>query len=366
MAPRNETGLQQQFPPREAAGAILAALLIPFFELCRVGKFWIISSTADDNPSYIQISDVILQRGGLIQGQHFWGFPALIAAFRWGLGISGVVALVSIAVVFSLAAAFLIYRLYGFRAAVALFALSPAWLRTSVLGGSEPLFMFLLLLSWLAFRVDCAVLAVAIGSLATTVRPVGVFAVCAFLFLMVRRREWRRLTASVLSAGAVGLAYFGSLQFLSGDPFLNFKRYSGDWRSGMPLTLPFGAFGRSFQIILHDRWTNSAVTFIGLALFAFGALALLRNRKSLSVGEFHAEVLFVTFYLCFLACYNHDWVLSAWPRFSIPVLPFLLFAADNWLPRRRITVWLMTSASALLVAAEAIGFKAVFGISLRN
>ena len=106
--------LRNEITTCDVVAIVSSALLIPFFELARTGSYWVHVNDWLDNRSYVQIANVI-RVGGIPVGSHFWGLPG------------GVVI-------------------------VTFLILCPEWVRLSVIGGSEPLFLCLLLGSWLAFR----------------------------------------------------------------------------------------------------------------------------------------------------------------------------------------------------------------------
>jgi hypothetical protein len=348
----------------DVVAVVFAALLIPFYELIRAGNFWGRIIDWNDNASYIEIAKII-RIGGFPNGPHFWGFPSVIAATQVAFGISGPTALVAISVACSVAASFLMYRLYGAVATVVFLVLCPEWVRLSVMGGSEPLFLCLLLGSWLAFRSDRVLMAVLLASFATTVRPVGFFALCAIAFALILRRHWRELAMSICIGVGIGLAYLAWLWEVTGDAFINFRIYSAsDWPSGNPFSIPFVQLGKSFfDLLLHGRWTVWVQSLFCIALLSFGAFALSKQMRAV-LQRYPAELAFVIAYLGFLACYNIGLVAETLPRFAIPVLPFLLFTARNWLPKNRFLVWPMAVLSALIASSAPVGFREVFGFSL--
>jgi len=235
----------------------------------------------------------------------------------------------------------------------------------------------LLLASWLAFRSDRALMAVLLASFATTVRPVGFIALCAFAFALVLRRHWRELAISICIGVGIGLAYLAWLWVVTGDAFINFKLYSTwAWPSGKPFSLPFVQLGKSFfDVLLHSRWTEWVQSLFSILLLSFGAFALSKQMRTM-LQRYPAELTFVIAYLVFLACYNDtgaadalpgaEGAANSLPRYAIPALPFLLFTARNWLPNNRFLVWPMAVLSALIASSALVGFEAVFGFSLHG
>lgn len=324
-------------------------MLIPLLELTRTGIYW--KSVHDwlDNGSYVEIAHVI-RFGGAVSDQHFWGLPAIIALTEAAFSTSGYAALVTISVVSSMTATFLMYRLYGAAVSVAFLILCPEWVRLSVLGGSEPLFLCLLLGSWLAFRQERALMATVVASLATTVRPVGAIAVCAFVLVLFLRRDWRRLSISACSAVGIGLGYLAWLRAVSGDAFVQVRIYAHVfWPGGRPFSLPFARLAVSFIRLLRSGPWNGPVleSFFCLAVLGLGTFVLSKHARGIR-QKYQAELAFAVGYLGFLACYNDPDMAFYLPRFAIPVYPLLIFTAQDWLPKRRLVFWPLVLLSGLI------------------
>jgi len=72
------------------------------------------------------------------------------------------------------------------------------------------------------------------------------------------------------------------------------------------------------------------------------------------------ETVFAASYLIFLYTYNSAyWARSNFPRFAIPVLPFVLLALARWIPKDRRLLFGLGLISPVLAAASAIGVKNV-------
>jgi hypothetical protein len=349
----------------DVAAVFFVSLLIPILELAETGKYWVRLEDWLDNESYVEIANVIRIIGGVPHHYQFWGLPNIIAAIQAAFEVSGFVVIMVVSVVCSAAASFLIDRLYGASVAIMFLIVCPVWVRLSVMGGTEPLFLCLLSGCWLAFRSNWALLAAVLASFATTVRPFGFSALCGIGFALILQRDWKRLAMSISIAAGVGLAYLVQCQVVSGDPLINFRLYSShDWPGGYPLSLPFVQIGKGvFDFILPNPWTNWIEDLFSLTLVGVGTFFLSTKFATL-LRRYPAELVFVSAYLIFLVCYNTEIVIPHFARYSIPVIPFLLFAAYNWLPTNRFVLWPLAIFSALIASSGLVGFETVFGFSL--
>jgi Gpi18-like mannosyltransferase len=116
------------------------------------------------------------------------------------------------------------------------------WLQRSYLGGSEPLFVALLFGSFLSVRKERWLLAAFLASLATVVRPLGIFALLGIGVALLIRRDWRTLRAAILIGTVVGGLYVLPLTRHFNDPLANVNSYhSPQWQGGWLFGIPFYA-----------------------------------------------------------------------------------------------------------------------------
>lgn len=145
-----------------------------------------------DSSAYMTLASAIRRWnfGGLVVKQ-FWGLPYAMAALSTVTRISDRTALLTISVVASLVAVALTWKLWDGWIAGFFAVLNFDWLQRSYLGGSEPLFVALLFGSFLAVRKERWLLGALLASLASVVRPLGIFALLGVGVVLFIRREWR-------------------------------------------------------------------------------------------------------------------------------------------------------------------------------
>jgi hypothetical protein len=326
-----------------------------------------------DNSHYLALSDFIRNwtPTASLGYQHFWGYPYFIIAVSSILHLSGLQTMLIISLLFSTLTCLLLHRLYGGLVAVAFGMVSPTWILLSVFGGCEPLFMALLFASFLAARRGRWLLAMFLGCVATTVRPIGIL----MPFALIASLLWQvNLSAAVrccIVALATGVAYLIPVYLLTGDALVQPRLYSADWQvhsfsfaHGGILTFPAIRLLQGFYN-LHDRWNSwpAAVLRLVWILETVGGAILLwtpRCARELPL----VERMFGCVYTGFLVCYNFDYISLYIPRFILPVLPLVLFAARKWIPQDRRILWPLVALSIVVNTVVLFGFKAVFGFKL--
>jgi hypothetical protein len=350
---------------------LLMMMALHLLIVCRATSFWALAAARTDDLDYVEVADIIRHwhfGGGPIT-QYFWGFPYTIVGVSTLFSISELKAAVVISVLASLALCVLLHRLYGGWVTTVFLVINFEWMRLSVEGGSEPLFMCLLFASFLAARSDWWNSAALLASLATTVRPVGVLALMCFAIVLARRKSYRRLAVITLIGLAIGVLYVIPLWRCWGTPLANFIGYSGDWGpQRRPLTYPFGALISSFLAALHRqhlRWYTLTLFAVWpfVAVVGTAAIWLPRNRHGF-LERYHTEALFASVYAFFFISYNNFEIVWLFSRFLIPALPLFVFSLRDWIPHDRRVFWGAAVLCALLSAADLVHFRNVFGFSL--
>ena len=319
-----------------------------------------------DNAAYLEVANAI--RHWDFHGldiQHFMGYPYAIAALSLITHIPLLSSLWIVAAVTSIVSTLLVGRLFGNRVC-AYFALTNfAWWQVSFLGGSEPLAVALGMGAFWNFRRGRAWVAALLAALATTVRPLMLFALVGIgIALLLRKHYAKFLVALVLGAG-IGLLYLWPLWHFFGDPLLTVHSYTTRDYGAANLAGPHGRlFGWPFHGIIVGTMlypaprTNLILSFAWIALVVAGAAAMFRRELREHWRANLAEAVFCGCYLLAIFCYDYlVWARGNFIRFSIPVLPFVFFALLRWLPKDRRVLWCLCVLGPVLAAASAVGIR---------
>jgi hypothetical protein len=140
-----------------------------------------------------------------------------------------------------------------------------------------------------------------------------------------------------------------------------------DWHGGLPFNLPFVTiFHDTFPI--NAPFTNLALT-LGWILFVLvGIVVAIRSGEFQHYVKNHtAEACFVLVYCLALYTYHAPgWSRSDFPRFAIPVLPWILFFLRRYLPTNQKVLWALAVIAPCLAAASAVGIRQTWGILLQH
>jgi hypothetical protein len=311
-----------------------------------------------DSSAYINLASAIQHWNfqGVIVKQ-FWGLPYAMAALSKLTGISGRTALLALSLLPSLVAGLLAWRLWDGWIAGYFAILNFDWIQRSCLGGSEPLFVCLLLGAFAAVRRERWLLASLLASLATVIRPLGVFALVGIGLTLLWRRDFRRCASATAIGLAVGVLYVLPFAVHFGDALATVNSYhSKEWEGGWLFGFPFYAIVKG-TLLYPAPWTNLALSFGWIVLVLGAVVMMVRSAEFRAYCRSHSvEAVFLVPYLWCLFTYNYPhWARSNFARFAIPIVPFVLLAFYRWIPKHRLALWALGIVTPLLAASSALG-----------
>lgn len=332
------------------------ALFISSIVLFR--DYFVAVDSFGDSSAYMALSSAIRRwdfRGVVIK--QFWGLPYAMAVLSWVTGISDRAALLLISIVSSLASASLAYRLWGGWIAGFFATLNFDWMQRAYLGGSEPLFVALLFGSFLAVRNKRWLLASMLASLATVVRPLGVFALVGVGATLLSKREYRKCLLATAIGLVIGVLYMLPLAIHFGDPIATIHSYhSPDWQGGWLFGLPFYAIIKG-TLLEPPPLTNLLLSFGWIFGVLVAIVVMVKAKRFREYARAHpVETIFLIPYVWCLYTYNYPhWARGSFARFAVPILPFVLIALYQQVPKDTRVLWLTGVVTSILAAVSAIG-----------
>lgn len=210
-------------------------------------------------------------------------------------------------------------------------------------------------------------IAALLASLATVVRPLGIFALIGIGVALFWRRSYRTLLLAILIGSVVGALYTLPLAQHFGDPLATVNSYhSREWQGGWLFGFPFYAIIKG-TLTEPAPLTNLVLSFGWIFLVLVAIVVMLRSARFREYARNHVvETIFLIPYLWTLYTYNYPhWARGNFARFAIPIIPFVLLALDRWIPRDKRVLWVLGVMSPILAAASAIGISSVAQILRR-
>jgi len=338
--------------------ALLVALSFGLFILvvALTGNY---AATVDSfGEAYVTLASAIRHwdfRGITIK--QFWGLPYAMAGLSTATGVSERTSLLILSFAPSLLAVLLVRHLWDGWIAGYFAILNFDWVQRSCLGGSEPLFVCLLLASFVAVRKNRWLAASLLASLATLVRPLGFFALAGIGLTLLWKRDFRRFAAATAIGLFLGVLYALPLAHYFGDPLATFSSYHNQqWQSGWLFGFPFYAIIKG-TLLYPAPWTNLVLSVAWIFLILFAIVMMVKSTDFRTYLRKHSvEAAFLAPYLWCLFTYNYPyWARGNFARFAIPILPFVLLALYRWLPKDRRVLWALGGLSSVLAAVSALG-----------
>lgn len=363
-APLTEASTAAPGEPSRAEIVALVALTFVLFAAViePIRNYGSLVDNFGDSSSYMGLASAIRHWDfhGIVVKQ-FWGLPYAMAALSKVSGVSDRTALLVFSLVPSLLASLLAWRLWGGWIAGYFAILNFDWMQRSCLGGSEPLFVCLLFGAFLSVRRQRWLLASLLASFATTVRPLGLFALIGIGLTLLWRRDFRKLAAATAIGLAVGVLYAFPLATHFGDALATVNSYhSKEWQGGWLFGFPFYAIIKG-TLLYPAPWTNLVLSFGWIFLVLGAVVAMVISKRFRAYCRAHTvEAAFLVPYLWCLFTYNYPyWARGNFARFAIPILPFVLLVLYRWIPKDRRVLWGLGALFSVLAGSSALGVSNV-------
>ncbi len=349
--------VQPRHPTRIQVVLFTGALLLVCAVSAQLKRGYLASVEANgDNDEYAAISSAIAagDPGPAADTKVFWGLPYAVAALRMtGIGAVPAIALISLAG--TLASAWLAMELWSGWVALYFVALNYTLLEFGSFGGSEPLFTTLLFAALYFAREGRWKRAALAASCATTVRPLGVLALAALDWSLLRSRQVKTVLAAAGISIAVFALYAAPPVFRAGGLFRNFHAYQTmDWQGSSPISFPLSAIVANIRNGSHIPSQAMLVLKCGWVAGHIGALACVLGLREHRRAFFsrRIEATLALSYSVFILMYSSPlWALTIYPRLLMPITPIFLNAFAAKLPMR----WPVVAGLGLVSAALAIG-----------
>ena len=359
------------FPQPSACELLLLILTsaLVFIATCSIFHGWrSLLFNYGDNEAYLMVANAISHWDfHNIDVQHFMGYSYFVAFLQRLLHIPAPAALLLVAFSASLLATFFTARFFGTWVA-AYFALTNfAWIQISFLGGSETIALALALAAFWAFRSDYLICASVLASLSVTVRPLMLAVLIGIGLALLLQKRYLQFLKVFATSLIIGALYVTPLALYFGDPLHSIHTYTQRHYGAGQVRGPIGhLFGWPFHgivmstILYPAPWTNLVLSFFWILLVLAGLAMMFTPAFRRYAAAHPAEAIFCAVYILSIFSYDYYvWARSAFIRFAIPVLPFVFFALQRYLPKHRALLWTLAVVSSCLAALSALGVRNV-------
>jgi hypothetical protein len=349
-SPNQTTRTTPQF---SGLGFLIATAIITYgiVAISILRKGWSIETwiAVGRSSALLEVADRLLKWNfSGLEVKAFWGVSIATALVSRLTGLSVADALLGICVFCGLASIYLVYLLFGWQIASLATFLSGSWVKHVLLGGTEPLFVFLILLAIWFLRANRLIACAVLAGIACTVRPVGAMLPIALVGCLLYRRKVTESVKCAAVIGAIGLSYAALLYAATGSPFSNVHGYRGDWSGNLPIGIPVLAIFRTAPFTSMSA-TLKDLAFVGLTFLCLYHVGI-RLAKGAVATPLLAESWFVILFAAFHLSYNSPYGLSEFPRFIVPLVPWLAAAIYAFVPLGRVQLMaaavIMTSYNA--------------------
>ncbi len=318
-------------------------------------SFWQLFNVFGDNFDYIRITRALTSNDISILNSDYkilWGLPLVMYLPAKFLFVPPDIMLWVICLTCSIMSIYICSKLFGPTTAAWFSLISWDWIQRSAFGGAEPLFILLIFGGFYLFKKKHYYFCVFLLAFSVTVRPLGIFALAGAGFTFLIKKEWIVLSRSILIGLCMGGIYCLLIYLYTGNPLANFSGYQRvDWDSSLPITWPFITVVKSFRISNFPLLNTFKIS--AWYIFSFIGIAACFYSKSFKkyINNNIPELCFLILYTSFLFTYNSSiWIWLIYPRFIIPVLPFLIFALSKFLISNKYFIYIAIPTSCCIAA----------------
>lgn len=260
----------------------------------------------------------------------FWGTSIATALVTLVTKLQPSTALILTSILSGFVIVYLLGKLFTWQTAALAIFMSGALMKHVIFGGSEPLFLAVLLSAVLLLRRGHWVASSLVASLSCTVRPLGGMLVLAMLIVLLYRREYLLALKCAAISSLIAVSYQVFIFCATGQSTLgHVQGYSGDWTGGNPWGIPI--------VSILSRYLYAGSMLLAIKCGVWMALTLLcivrtagrlKYERQGSTGV--AESWFVIGFALFHLSYNPQ--VPDFPRLICPLTPWLAETVQSVIP----------------------------------
>ena len=346
---------------------ISLSLIISFYG--NLSNYYLAVSNYGDNSNYFQLSNNFLKWDFSVFVYHPFGISILISIVNFFTKIDPIFLMVLLNVIFAYFSIIIISKLFGNLIAIFFLILGYEFTLVSLMGGSEISAIFFILLSLFLYKSNLRNAAFLTSSFVYFIKPwaialpIGIGVV--LLFKKEKKTFFEFLIISILMFSIYlvisyiiygpGLIFEG---YKSNDALIKDEKYFLDFPFIALFKEIVGPNSINGSSILTLPKTNLIKNFFYIMIISFGYLHMLRNFRPYFKEDINKIIFIFTSLQVFLIfTYNSPWIFHEFPRYSLMILPFIIFSLKDYLPSNKIVIFILIVLSATFNAFSAVGYK---------
>jgi hypothetical protein len=326
-------------------------------------------SNYGDNNNYFQLVDNFLKWDFSIFVYHPFGISVLISIVNFITKVDPIFLMISLNVIFAYFSIIIISKLFSNLIALFFLILGYEFTLVSLMGGSETSAIFFILISLFLYDSNFKKTSFVTSSFVYFIKPWGIALPIGIGVILLFKNE-RKIFFQFFIISSLMFIIYLVISYIIYGPGLIFEGYKSNDAlikgQNFFLDYPFVAL---FKEIVGPNSINGLEfltlpktylikNFLYIVITSFGYLHMFKDSKHYFKTDIYKIVFIFTslqFFLIFT--YNSPWIFHEFPRYSLMILPFVIFSLKDYLPANKMLIFVLIIMSATFNAFSAVGYK---------
>ncbi len=346
---------------------ISLSLIIFFYG--NLNDYYLAISSYGDNDNYFQLVDNFLKWDFSVFVYHPFGISILIAVLNFTTKIDPIFLMILINVFFAYFSIIIISKLFGNLTSIFFLILGYEFTLVSLMGGSEISAIFFLLLSLFLYESKFTKTAFFTSSFVYFIKPWAIALPIGIGIILLFKKE-KKIFIEFLIISISMFCIYLIISYIIYGPGLIFEGYKSNDAliRGEKFFIDF-PFVPLLKEIIGPNSINGLSTFtlpitylikifFYIIIISFGYFCMLRNSSLYFRDDIYKIVfIFSSLQIFLILTYNSPWIFHEFPRYSIMILPFIIFSLKKYLPTNKTIILTLIILSATFNAFSAVGYK---------
>ena len=346
---------------------ISLSLIIFFYG--NLNNYYLIVSDYGDNDNYFQLSDNFLKWNFSPFVYHPFGISIIIALVNFITKINPIFLMILLNIIFAYFSIIIISKLFGNLTSIFFLILGYEFTLVSLMGGSETSAIFFILLSLFLYDSNFRKIAFFTSSFVYFIKPWAIALPIGIGLILLFKKEKKFFFEFLLISIPMFCIYL-IISYIIYGPGLIFEGYIDNQAllKGEKFFVDFPFVALIKEIIgpnsinglplLSFPITNLIKIFFYIMLIIIGYFFMIKKSKIYFKEDVYKIVfIFTSIQIFLIFTYNSPWIFHEFPRYSIMILPFIIFSLKEYLPTNKTIILTLIILSATFNAFSAVGYK---------
>lgn len=349
--------------------SFFVSLSLIIFFYGNLNNYYLAVSNYGDNKNYLILADNFLKMDFSIFVYHPFGISVILSIVNFITKIDFIFLMILLNVIFAYFSLIIISKLFTNLVAIFFLIFGYEFTLVSLMGGSEISAIFFILITLFLYKFNFKKSACLTSSFAYFIKPWAIALPIAIGIVLLFKKERKFFFEFFIITLLMFIIYL-VISYIIYGPGLIFAGYKSNDAlikgENFFLDFPFVALykeiigtnsvnGLSFLALPK---TNLLKIFFYIMIVSFGYLHMLKDIKRYFKNDIYKVVFIFTSLQVFLTfTYNSPWIFHEFPRYTLMILPFIIFSLKDYLPTNKMLIFVLIFLSATFNAFSAVGYK---------